>query len=492
VSEQIVIRQSRDIADLVNSGRIKGGNSTFVVLMALAGIFMDAYDFTSIAFGLSYIQKSFAISTLLLGIVSGTVLVGALVGSLTGGFLADRIGRYRVFTADLVLLIIATLLCAVAPNWWFLLIARFFMGAAVGIDYPVALSFISEYSSQKGKGRATNMYAPVWYVAVASTYVLLLVGYLAFTAGGWDISQLWRLVVAFGVVPTVIVLLLRRKYLSESPLWLATNDLQAAAAVLRRAYGVDAIVADGAVAGTPGGSRIRLPSGEAFAMLWRGKYRVRTVLSLFVNFCQGTEYYAVGFSLTLVTEEVIGKGTLIGIVGPLILNIIFGVAGGLVGAFLAPRVGIWKLALFGFVGTCSSLLLVSFLGRSPFPGAIWLAGLFLGVFLFSHAFGPGTQGVVFPTLSYPTSFRGAGVGFAQTGNRVGGALGLVFWPALSDAFGLNAVALLAVMPLIGFASLLVFRWDPTFVNVDVDDYVDDPAHTDTTDFKVGDAGLQVS
>jgi len=49
-----------------------------------------------------------------------------------------------------------------------------------------------------------------------------------------------------------------------------------------------------------------------------------------------------------------------------------------------------------------------------------------------------------------------------------------------------------VMPLIGFASLLVFRWDPTLVNVDVDDYVDDPAHTDTTYFKVGDVGPQVS
>lgn len=479
MSEPIVLRHPKDVVSLVNSGRISGGNAKFVVIIALAGIFMDAYDFTSIAFGLTYVQEDFGLSPLMLGITSGAILVGALLGSLTGGALMDRIGREKVFTADLVILMIATILCAVAPNAWFFLIARFIMGVSVGIDYPVALSFISEYSAQKNKGRALNMYAPVWYVAVGSTFVVLLLGYWVFQAMSWDIGELWRVVVAFGVIPTAVVLRLRRKYLTESPTWLAQNgDLHQAAAVLRKAYGVEAVVADDAV--------LRMPRPErketvlrSFGRLWRGKYLRRTVLSLLVNFCQGGQYYAVGFSIGVVTQQVLGETVLTGILGPLTFNLIFGVGGGLLGSYLAPRVGIRNLALWGFCGTFSSLLLVNLFGNEPFTGAIWIAALFLGLFIFSHASGPGTQGVVLATMSYPTSIRGVGVGFAQTGNRVGGTIGLVVWPMLTAAYDLDALLFLAAIPLLGLASLLLIRWDPTHVDVDVDDYAEETGPGDT-------------
>ncbi|MCI2418141.1 MFS transporter [Saccharopolyspora sp. K220] len=480
MSAPIVLRHPQDVVNLVNSGRISGGKSHLVVVIALAGIFMDAYDFTSIAFGLSYVQEDFGLSPLMLGLTSGVILVGALLGSLTGGILMDRIGREKVFTADLIVLIIATILCAVAPNAWFFFIARFIMGLSVGIDYPVALSFVSEYSAQRNKGRALNMYAPVWYVAVGSTFVLLLAGYFLFNAFAWDIGELWRVIVAFGVVPTIIVLVLRRKYLTESPTWLAMNaDLHRAAAVLRRAYKIDVVVAEDAVLRMPHADR-KLPARLAFGRLWQGKYRMRTILSLAVNFCQGGQYYAVGFSIGVVTQQVLGDTVLTGIVGPLVFNLIFGVGGGALGVLLAPKVGVRRLALFGFCGTFTSLLVVNFFGEEPFSGAIWIAALFLGMFILSHASGPGTQGVVLATMSYPTSIRGAGVGFAQIGNRVGGTAGLVVWPVLTAAYGLDALLWLAAVPFLGLLCLLLIRWDPTHVDVDVDDYVDNPAFTDTT------------
>ncbi|WP_078900347.1 MFS transporter [Streptomyces sp. SBT349] len=470
MTSPIVLRHPQDVVSLVNSGRIRGGNSRFILVIALAGIFMDAYDFTSIAFGLDYVKEDFGLSSWMLGVTSGAILVGALLGSLVGGSLMDRIGREKVFTADLVILIVATLLCAIAPNAWFFLVARFIMGFSVGVDYPVALSFIAEYSAQRNKGRALNMYAPVWYVAVGSTFVVLLIGYGLFNLLSWDIGELWRVVVAFGVIPTAIVLYLRRKYLTESPTWQAMNgDLHQAAATVRKVYGIDVVVAEDAV--------LRMPKAgssesvwKSFGRLWSPKYRPRTILSLLVNFCQGGEYYAVGFSIGVVTQEVLGDTVLTGIIGPMTFNLIFGVAGGLLGTYLAPRIGVRKLALYGFCGTTGCLLLVNVFGKGSFTGSIWIAAVFLGMFIFSHACGPGTQGVVLATMSYPTSFRGAGVGFAQIGNRLGGTLGLVAWPALTDAHGLNALLFLAVVPLIGLMSLLIIRWDPTHVDVDSDDY----------------------
>lgn len=469
MSDKIVLRHPNDVQRLINDGVISGGNSRFIIIIALAGIFMDAFDFTSIAFGLTYVQEEFHFSPLQLGLAAGVILVGALVGSVTGGVLMDRIGREKVFTADLILLIVATLLCALAPNPWIFIAARFLMGFAVGVDYPVALSFVAEYSSRKRKGAALNMYAPTWYIAVATTWLLLLIGFYAYAAMNLDISSLWRWVVGFGVVPAIIVLLLRRKYLTESVSWLAQNaDLYRVAQTIKKAYGTDVEVAPDAVLRVE--NKDKVPTRNAFAVLWTKRYRMRTILALIVNFCQGMEYYAVGFSIGLVVQEVLGKSVLTGITGPLIYNAIFGVAGGLVAVFLASRIGVRRLAIVGFAITTGSMLLVSLLGRDIFPGSIWAAALCLGIFIFGHAAGPGTQGVVIATMSYPTSIRGAGVGFIQLGNRLGGAIGLIFWPVLTAALGLNALLVLAVIPFLGLIALLIIRWDPAKVNVDDEDF----------------------
>ncbi|WP_370667441.1 MFS transporter [Streptomyces sp. IBSBF 2507] len=478
MSKKIVLRHPSDVQRLINDGVISRGNSRFIVIIALAGIFMDAFDFTSIAFGLTYVQEQFSFTPLELGLVSGVILVGALAGSLSGGVLMDRIGREKAFTADLIMLIVATLLCAVAPNPWIFIIARFLMGFAVGVDYPVALSFIAEYSDSRRKGGALNMYAPVWYVAVGSTWLLLLGGYFFYGAIDADISSLWRWVVGLGVVPAAVVLVLRRKYLTESASWLAQNaDLHRVAEVLRKAYGADVEVAPDAVLRV---EKTTVPARRAFNVLWTKRYRPRTVLSLIINFCQGLEYYAVGFSIGIVVEQVLGESVVTGIVGPLVFNAIFGVAGGIIAVTAAPRIGVRKLAIIGFVITTASMVLVGVLGRGLFPGAIAAACVCLGAFIFGHAAGPGTQSVVMATMSYPTSIRGAGVGFIQIGNRLGGTVGLVVWPILTAALGLNALFVLAAAPFVGLLALLLIRWDPTHVDVDAEDFAAREAATRTT------------
>ena len=57
-SATIQIRTPQDVVELVNSGRVKGGNAGAIVLIALGGIFIDAYDFTSLAFGVKDITLS--------------------------------------------------------------------------------------------------------------------------------------------------------------------------------------------------------------------------------------------------------------------------------------------------------------------------------------------------------------------------------------------------------------------------------------------------
>ena len=78
--KKIVLRSAQDVTELINSGRLRTGKSFAITLIALGGIFLDAYDFTSVAFGMPYIAKDFNLTPAMLAVVSASIMVGALRG----------------------------------------------------------------------------------------------------------------------------------------------------------------------------------------------------------------------------------------------------------------------------------------------------------------------------------------------------------------------------------------------------------------------------
>ena len=218
--------------------------------------------------------------------------------------------------------------------------------------------------------------------------------------------------------------------------------------------------------------------------VWRAKYRVRTIQASLVSLTQGMEYYAVGYYIGAITLSLVGKSTLTGVVGPLIFNVAFGVTGGILSVALVQRTGMRRLAVLGFIGTTSTLVVIGLIGSGATGWVVWFGAFMLGVFIFSHAFGPGTQGQTFATMSYPASLRGVGIGTVQIFNRIGGTVGLVLFPILTADFGLRALLYLAIAPFVGLLTLLVIRWDPTHVDVDAEDY-QDPDGSDAATSRTG-------
>lgn len=151
-SGTVLIRSAADVSDLVNSGTARGRHAKMIVIIALGGIFLDAYDLSSLAYGLPDITKQFGLSSTMAGTVTASISVGSLLGALVGGWLVDRIGRYRVFMANMLFFVATALVCAVAQDVWTLIGARFVMGIGVGMDIPVAIAFLAEFSRLHGKG----------------------------------------------------------------------------------------------------------------------------------------------------------------------------------------------------------------------------------------------------------------------------------------------------------------------------------------------------
>src|SRR5919202_910665 len=169
-----------------------------MVFLALGGIFIDAYDFTSLGIGVDTLREQLSLSPFELGSVTAVMAFGALVGAFGGGYVTDRLGRFKTFIIDLICLVVAAIGSALAWDLWSLLFFRFLLGVGVGMDFPVALSFIAEFTNSQTKGKYVNLWQAMWYIAAASTGLFVLPLYLI---GVGD--NLWRWAVGLGARTTL-------------------------------------------------------------------------------------------------------------------------------------------------------------------------------------------------------------------------------------------------------------------------------------------------
>ncbi|GAB3622631.1 MFS transporter [Mariniluteicoccus endophyticus] len=463
-----VVRTPADVARLVADRTTPQRGALGVVILALGGIFMDAYDFSSLAFGITEIKKQFGLNGFMTGLVNAAIMAGSVVGATVGGWLVDKLGRYKLFTADMIFFVVAAIGCALAPNEWVLIFFRFIMGIGVGLDLPVAMAFLAEFSSLRGKGNRSqrvNAWSPAWYAATGIGYVVVLVLFLTLPAAHQP--HLWRWVVGFGAVPALVVLIVRRRFLQESPQWLANQgDLRGAVDVLRSSYGIDAELApDASAAPTP------VRRTNAFARLWSPRYRMRTIAALCVSVFSTFGYNAVAYGTPLIISELLGRGPLITITSSLVINLVFGVAGGLIGVSIVSKIGARRETLIGFGLQAVALAAMALIG-APKGAIVYVAVAMLALFIFAQAGGPGATLMAYATLSYPSSLRGVGVGFNEGVKRVFSIVSLVGFPILAASLKTGVFWVILIFPLLGLLSIALIRWDPTGVDTDAEEYAD--------------------
>ncbi|WP_118183037.1 MFS transporter [Paraburkholderia phosphatilytica] len=471
-SSRTIIRTAQDVANIVNAGAARGSNARIVIAIALGGVFLDAYDLTSLAYGVKDIAREFALTPVQIGIVSASIAFGAILGALFGGYLTDRIGRYRVFMADMLFFVVAAIAAGLAPNVWVLGGARFLMGVGVGLDLPVAMAFLAEFSRVAGRGNkaaSVAAWCPAWYAATSTCYLLILALYAVLPEHqlGW----LWRVTLAFGAVPALVIILVRSRYISESPLWAANQgDLDEAARILKRSYGVDAVVARDLSGTTAATTAPRSARWRNYGVLFNATYRRRTILAATIGAASSFGYNAIVFGLPVIIASFLKQGTLTTIVASLTLNLLFAFVGGLIGVRTAPTIGAWKMTVAGLTLQFVSVIGLALIGHPSGGAFVALAILLLGGYLFGQGFGPGSHAMTYASLSYPTSLRGIGVGFNQTLVRSASTVSLFLFPVLAAALGTKVFWVIAFAPLTSLLMLLAIRWEPSGYDIDREDY----------------------
>jgi PHS family inorganic phosphate transporter-like MFS transporter len=134
-----------------------------VCVVAGVGFYTDAYDLfainvASVMIGYVYGKGGKLNTNQDLGIKVAAP-VGTFVGQLLFGWLADVVGRKRMYGIELIIIIIATFAQALSGKGpavailGSLIVWRFLMGVGIGGDYPLSAIISSEFSSVRIRGR---------------------------------------------------------------------------------------------------------------------------------------------------------------------------------------------------------------------------------------------------------------------------------------------------------------------------------------------------
>jgi sugar porter (SP) family MFS transporter len=387
---------------------------------ALAG-FLFGFDTVVISGAEKTIQTLWGLSPSLHGIAMGSALYGTVVGSLIGGWPADRFGRKATLLWIGVLYFVGAVGSGLATNVTIFIAARVVGGLGIGISTVVAPMYISEIAPPKHRGRLAGMFQfnIVFGIVVAyvSNWLLAGIG-----------DNAWRWMLGVAAFPSVLYAALCFG-LPESPRWLLTRkgDRAGALQVLQQAEpelssAEIAAEADEIAAA----STAEVSSGH----FWTRRLRKPILLAFLIAFFNQLSginailYFAPRiFELTGLAK----KAALLQSVGIGVTNLVFT----FVGLWLIDRLGRRTLLYIGSFGYISSLGLVAW---GFFSGHYSIVPVCIFAFIAAHAIGQGAVIWVFISEIFPNRHRAEGQTLGSFTHWIFAALLTTFFPRMVTVF----------------------------------------------------------
>jgi len=361
---------------------------------ALAG-FLFGFDTVVISGAEKTIQALWGLSPNLHGVAMASALYGTVVGSLLGGWPADRFGRKATLLWIGVLYFVGAVGSALAPNVGIFIAARVVGGLGIGISTVVAPMYISEIAPPKYRGRLAGMFQfnIVFGILIAFVSNALLAG-----IG----SNAWRWMLGVAAFPSVLYALLCL-VLPESPRWLLTRkgDREAALQVLHRAQpGLPPKEIEADADTIAAASTEQASSGD----FWTRRLRKPILLASLVAFFNQLSGINVILYFAPRIFELAGleaKAALLQSVGIGITNFIFT----FVGLWLIDRLGRRTLLYIGSFGYIATLGLAAW---AFFTQHYSIVPACIFAFIAAHAIGQGAVIWVLISEIFPNRHRAEG------------------------------------------------------------------------------------
>lgn len=181
-----------------------------ITIIAAVGGLLFGFDTGIISGALVFLQDSFTLSTFAKECIVASVVLGALLGAVISGSVADHFGRRRMLLFSAVLFVIGTAGSTFAQSIALLILGRLVLGVAIGISSYTVPLYISEMAPAKQRGQ----------LVLISSIAITGGEAIAFLSDYWLApSASWRAMFALGFIPAV-VLFIGMLFLPSTPRWL--------------------------------------------------------------------------------------------------------------------------------------------------------------------------------------------------------------------------------------------------------------------------------
>ncbi|KIW51991.1 phosphate:H+ symporter [Exophiala xenobiotica] len=442
------------------------------IVVAGIGFFTDAYDIFAInlvtaMLGVVYWQDaanpknagkipSNSDTAIKVATSGGTVL-----GQVGFGWLADIVGRKRMYGLELILIIFATLAQALSSDspsisvvgviiFW-----RVLMGIGIGGDYPLSSIITSEFATTKWRGAMMGSVFAMQGIGQFCAAIIALIVCTGFkqslmtakTVADCDgvcqlaVDKMWRVIIGFGAVPGCIALYFRLT-IPETPRYTfdVARDSEKAVEDVKayksgKAEGHPDEVSRAAVLQD---SRTRLaPPKASWSDFWAhysqwkfGKVLLGTAGSWFFL---DVAYYGLGLNNSIILTAIgYAKGNNVyeifynTAVGNLIITCAGAIPGYWVTVATVDTIGRKPIQFMGFTILTIVFIIIGFAYHKLGEGGL-LALYVIAQFFFN--FGPNATTFIVPGECFPTRYRSTSHGLSAASGKIGAIIAqCVFGP----------------------------------------------------------------
>jgi PHS family inorganic phosphate transporter-like MFS transporter len=428
------------------------------VTVAGTGFFTDAYDIFAInmvisMLGIVFFPHGKITAKADTGIKVATSC-GTVVGQLFFGWIADQLGRKKIYGFELMIIIGATIgqsLTSSSPGvhiTGILIFWRIIMGIGIGGDYPLSSIITSEFATTKWRGAMMGSVFAMQGIGQLAAALAALIVTAAFKnqindantfaecTGGCSIAvdRMWRIVIGFGGVPASIALYYRLT-IPETPRYtfdiardVEQGEADATAYLNNQAAGVlDPTVTAAAAASANNALAVPKASWADFYShygQWKfGKILLGTAGSWFTL---DVAFYGMSLNNSIILKQIgysksprVYEALFNNAVGNIILICAGAIPGYWVTVFTCDRFGRKPIQLLGFTVLTVLFFVIGGLFHKLSSSA--LLGLYV-VCQFFFNFGPNATTFIVPGECFPTRYRSTSHGISAAAGKVGAIL----------------------------------------------------------------------
>ncbi len=413
---------SVSVKDILDSGKFTL-YQTWICTLCFFLAFFDGFDLSLLSVSLPKIAESLNSTTAALGLAMSLGNVGALIGALVLGMLADRFGRKQMLLISAFTFGIFTLAISFIQSVEQLILFRFIAGLGLGGAVPNALAFGSEFApSNKRATLATIMYAGV---AVGATCAGLFSSILLPKYGWQSVFLVGGIVAcAIGIIalislPEPLEFLIKRGRDKDK------ERVRKIVSKIKPSYSsikdIEFVSSEKRLPGVPFKHLFSEGRGTATVLLW-----MAFILSYYL------QWLILSWTPTLLKQS--GASTQESSLAFACVNMGAIVSTVLIG-ILMDKYNRYNILKIGFFLAFLSVMIFGYFATGSFLVVAFVSAI-MGFFVIG-----GNSGLMgLAATSYPTDIRGTGLGWATGVGRAGSLLAPVIGGImLTEKWSVNAI-----------------------------------------------------